>query len=347
MMTLLFHRRPLALIGCLATVILAGCAGSGSKTPTGGSGAVGRSITVGVQEPYSLLATYVARDQGFLKQHGISSVKFVPFTSLPAMVTAIAHGEITSGLQTPALVATYNSKTAGSKLLLFAPGQIFNFVWTARKGTGVPVATSTTDWQKTVLAWRGKRIGVPAIGGLGDLVTRYLARQVGLVPDKDFQIVISGTGPTEVAALRSGAADVVSGDAYGASALTVTGVGYNVLNMARGQGPAVFSKTFESGYLGSASAMQSNKALFTGYAAAIAQAQAYMRDPSNKGSMIQILMKDIGVTPSVASVLYSGVSSFQAQLTPTTWDSTSKAFVKSGLIAPPAPGYSAIIANLG
>jgi len=304
-----------------------------------------RPFSLGNQEPYSLLPFTVASATGILKKNNLCAPQLVQFTTLPAMTAALANNQITAALQTPILVVNYNRATSGSPMQFFAPGQTFNLVWTERKGDGIPVATAK-NWRSTVLGWRGKKIGVPAIGGVIDLATRYLATQVGLTPNTDFQIVATGAGATEIAALQSGAVDVVSGDDYGASSLTVPGIGVNILDTGAGQGPAIFKGAFESGYLAQESTIGSNIPLYMSIATALAQAQAYMRNPKNKQNVVLILAADVGVTRQVAASLYGTIKSFQAQLTAKSWAQTSTAFLGANLITPPAPSFASIIAKL-
>jgi NitT/TauT family transport system substrate-binding protein len=51
---------------------------------------------------------------------------------------------------------------------------------------------------------RGKTIGVTTFGSLGDFLVRYLAKQKGLNPDKDFALRQIGADPERLISLRQG-----------------------------------------------------------------------------------------------------------------------------------------------
>jgi NitT/TauT family transport system substrate-binding protein len=51
---------------------------------------------------------------------------------------------------------------------------------------------------------KGKTIGVTTFGSLGDFLVRYLAKQKGLNPDKDFALLQIGADPERLISLRQG-----------------------------------------------------------------------------------------------------------------------------------------------
>ena len=51
---------------------------------------------------------------------------------------------------------------------------------------------------------KGKSIGVTPYGGLSDFLVRYLARQKGLIPDKDFALLQLGSDTDRFVALQQG-----------------------------------------------------------------------------------------------------------------------------------------------
>ena len=62
---------------------------------------------------------------------------------------------------------------------------------------------STPD-VKTVADLKGKKIGVTTIGSQEDSVVRFILRDRGLIPDRDFAMVAVGGAPTRLAALSKG-----------------------------------------------------------------------------------------------------------------------------------------------
>jgi ABC-type nitrate/sulfonate/bicarbonate transport system substrate-binding protein len=103
--------------------------------------------------------------------------------------------------------------------------------FTARKDwmekTGVSPKSSLQDKLK---ALKGARVGASTIGGGPAQYTRYLARTVGLDPERDMKILAVGFGAARMAALRTNQVDVTCGDAPEADQVELEGFGELFLN---------------------------------------------------------------------------------------------------------------------
>jgi ABC-type nitrate/sulfonate/bicarbonate transport system substrate-binding protein len=287
----------------------------------------------------------VAKEEGFLAQHGISSVNLLHVTSLPTLTASLTHGQVDMAVQTPIYVSTVNK--AGADVRFFAPGLANNLSWIVPKNSTLPVATAN-DWQTTVRAWRGKTIGVPTLKGALEFFTRYLASQAGLKPS-DYTIIAVGAGPQGFAALKAGAADILVSDGFAATQAAQQGIGKAVIDFATGQGPAMFSHTLLTGFVASASALQQNRARYAAFTAALQQGIAYTLDPANEARVEQIIAKDIQVPSAAAKALYAGqvAGSFNVRLNPQTINSTATKYVQYGIMPGPTPSYAALAVNLG
>ncbi len=336
----------------LAGTLTAACSSSSSsssssappKTATNASSsAPAKPISIAIQEKYSELPVLVAQDQGYFKQNGISSVNLVTVTTLPAMMSAVSSGQIDLGLQIPSAVANFNAKASGdSQLRFIAAGQAWNLQWIARSGAGIPAATGS-NWQSTVKAWKGKTIGVPALGGVLEFATSYLAKQVGLNPGTDFQYVTVAAGQAEQAALKSGSVDVVTGDSFGGVLVTSTGAGQVVLNMATNSGLSTFSGGMESGYFGSLATLKADPKLYAGFDKALAEAVAFISNPANRAQVEADIASGTGVTAAMAATLYPSTKAFDLTLTPTMMSKTLSAYQAIGAITGPTPSYSSLV----
>lgn len=315
-----------------------------STTAASASATGGQTFTLGLQEVYSVMPALVAQDQGFLQKHGISELKTVAFTSLPAFATALAKGEIDAGLQTPSLIQSYNATTSGSKLAFIAPGQAFNISWLARKGAGVPAAT-TSNWQSTVKAWRGKKIGVSATGGITELVTNYLVEQVGLKPS-EVTITAVAPGAPQVAAMKAGVVDLTVGDSFGTQVAIAAGAGTDVLDTGLGQGPSTWQGILESGYISSRATIEQHRTLLTGFAAALNEAREFIASSSNEAAVEQSIVKHTEVSAAIAKTLYPFAHEFTVPLTPEVYEKTVKALVAAKVLKSPAPSYAEAVYNV-
>jgi ABC-type nitrate/sulfonate/bicarbonate transport system substrate-binding protein len=92
--------------------------------------------------------------------------------------------------------------------------------WLAK--VGMSPQSSLEDRLK---ALKGARVGASTIGGGPAQYTRYLARSVGLDPERDMQIVAVGFGAARMAALRTKQVDVTVGSAPEADQVELEGFG--------------------------------------------------------------------------------------------------------------------------
>ena len=69
----------------------------------------------------------------------------------------------------------------------------------------------TTPNIKTINDLKGKTLGVTTIGSQEDSVVRFILRDRGLIPDRDFAVVAVGGAPTRLAALSKG---VIQGSTF-------------------------------------------------------------------------------------------------------------------------------------
>src|SRR4029079_10907438 len=146
----------------------------------------------GVQQGYNALPLFVAVRHGYFKKAGITDVKFTLFSSLPAMLTAVAQGQLDVGYQSIPPLLAYDKATSGTKLKVIAATSSASVMFFAKNDTPIPVATSK-NWKSTVLAWKGKKIGVPAPNGLIELYVKSMVKEAGLQPD-DVKTVVVGVG---------------------------------------------------------------------------------------------------------------------------------------------------------
>ena len=231
------RRRVLAFL-LLYLMIACAAGASGATASPQGVRATATPFSIGLQQGYNGLPFFVAVRHGFFKKAGISDVKFSLFSSLPAMLTAVAQGQLDVGSQAIPAVVAYNRATSGAKVKIVAPSTSGSTMFFARNDSGIPVATPS-NWKSTVLAWKGKKVGIPVPNGLLQLYVRYFVKEAGMQQD-DIQMVVVGVGPPAVAALENGLVDVISGDALTLGLLK--GFGKNILGFPLKQGPARVSQ---------------------------------------------------------------------------------------------------------
>ena len=92
--------------------------------------------------------------------------------------------------------------------------------WLSRVGT-----SPKSPLEEKLKSFKGARIGSSTIGGGPAQYTRYLARTVGLDPERDIKILAVGFGAARMAALRTNQVDVTVGSAPESDQVELEGFG--------------------------------------------------------------------------------------------------------------------------
>lgn len=148
-------------------------------------------LVIGYPAPVASLGIIdVMRKAGLFRKHGLY-VDLVYIQGSPILTTAMVSGQVPlSFIGGAAIVA---SALGGADTVYLACG-INTLYW----------RVFSTPEVKAVGDLKGKKIGVTAIGSQEDSVVRYLLRERGLLPDRDFAVVAVGGAPTRLAALSKG-----------------------------------------------------------------------------------------------------------------------------------------------
>ena len=148
-------------------------------------------LVIGYPAPVASLGIIdVMRKGGLFRKYGLD-VDLVFIQGSPILTTAMVSGQVPlSFIGGAAIVA---SAVGGADTVYLACG-INTLYWRV---------FSTPD-VKTVADLKGKKIGVTTIGSQEDSVIRFILRERGLNPDRDFAVVAVGGAPTRLAALSKG-----------------------------------------------------------------------------------------------------------------------------------------------
>jgi len=154
-------------------------------------------LTVGLPVPaISFLPVWVADQNGFLKEEGITEIKVLAFRGDADVMQSLAAGTVDMNVASlNGLISSINS------------GLKFKGVWA---GYNMPLF----DWYaqprfKTIAETKGGRYAVSKYGGLSDSLTRYVLRKAGLDPDKDVKILQLGGSTEFLAAMKAGQLEAV------------------------------------------------------------------------------------------------------------------------------------------
>jgi NitT/TauT family transport system substrate-binding protein len=175
---------------CLLTLLLLG--GFLFSTPPVFSQARNlKKIQVGVPAvSMGNIIIFFANEAKIYEKHGLDAEPVVMSGSGIASRALIAGSVTISPITTPAVMSAV---LAGSDMVILAHTM-----------PGVIQSLMVRPDIKQAEDLKGKTIGVTTFGSLGDFLVRYLAKQKGLNPDKDFALLQIGADPERLISLRQG-----------------------------------------------------------------------------------------------------------------------------------------------
>jgi sulfonate transport system substrate-binding protein len=136
------------------------------------------------------LPIYAASETGFLKQKGLA-LEIITMRGGPAAANALVSGDV--DFMTGALEQALKMKNKGQDVKVVASIQ-----HKSPFGIVVPVDSPV----KSLADLKGKTIGVTAVGSSSDVQLRGYIRQLGMDPERDFQI--AGLGASILPAFERG-----------------------------------------------------------------------------------------------------------------------------------------------
>jgi len=148
-------------------------------------------LIIGYPAPVASLGIVdVMRKAGLFKKNGLDA-DLVYIQGSPILTTAMVSGQVPlSFIGGAAIVAS----AVGGADTVYLACAINTLYWRV---------FSTLD-VKTVADLKGKKIGVTTFGSQEDSVIRFILKDRGLLPDRDFALVAVGGAPTRLAALSKG-----------------------------------------------------------------------------------------------------------------------------------------------
>ncbi len=174
-----------------AIFIIALCVGVWLNQPLTAYGQKLEKLVIGYPAPVASLGIIdVMRKGGLFKKNGLD-VDLVYIQGSPILTAAMVSGQVPlSFIGGAAIVA---SALGGADTVYLACG-INTLYWRV---------FSTPD-VKTITDLKGKKVGVTTLGSQEDSVIRFILKERGLLPDRDFAVVAVGGAPTRLAALSKG-----------------------------------------------------------------------------------------------------------------------------------------------
>ncbi|TCP56636.1 ABC-type nitrate/sulfonate/bicarbonate transport system substrate-binding protein [Tamaricihabitans halophyticus] len=214
-------------------VPLAACSSPGEQAPTTGPCA-GESLRVSQSTSDSLLYTAdaVAQDKDLYAEQGLQ-IETMSLGGGSEAIQALVGGSVDVTISAhPTVIST---RAEGGPVVSFATlmdDLLFDL------GMKSELAPAERDEESVLNALRGKRIGVTSAGSASDQAIRHMAKQAGMNPESDFEIVPTGGAAEITASFANGGIDAYLISPPASRIAADKGDGEIVLNLAQGEAPS-------------------------------------------------------------------------------------------------------------
>jgi NitT/TauT family transport system substrate-binding protein len=236
----------------------------------------------------AFIGIFVAKDEGYLAKHGLDVDLTIALNGSVISAALVADSAQIGG---PTPTVLLQADEQGLDLVEIAgvgnyPQQTRTGV-IARNGSGIHTARDLT----------GKKVGVPGLGGIIDVLTRNWVKTNG----GDYQRVhwVELQFPQMGDALKSGLVDAIALVDPFYSRVIGMKVGYDIGDY----GKAVPDGTVPVIYASTRSWAMKNAEAVKGFRAALKEAEAFLRDPANLPAARKTLAKYTRLPPAAAATL--------------------------------------------
>ncbi|QSE92983.1 ABC transporter substrate-binding protein [Rhodococcus pseudokoreensis] len=292
--------RKTAIAGASSVVmLLAGCAGGGGNSADPGAAATGTCqgapIRIAQTAPsFVYLPFYVAEGAGYFEQEGLVPESVEVHTG-SGIVAAAVSGSVEVALVTAGEV--YVARHEGAPVRAFA--QVENL------GTNVIIKKSILDDlgitenssdSERLQALKGRRIGVTGSGSGSDQLIRYLAAAGGMDPDKDMEIIATGSGGSSVSGFTGDRFDAIAISSPQSDIALQQGQGTYLYNIANGDYKPLANNLYITAMASDRTIAQKSDVLEC-FTAALARAQKVIHeDPETAAKIAQPFLGTIDPT---------------------------------------------------
>ena len=227
-----------------------------------------------------VLTLWAAQDRGFFAKNGIDAqMVFIPGS--PTLIASLNTGDVHFGFTGG--TATLGAAVAGLDVRMIAAF-----------ADRVQSELVTRPEIKTAADLKGKRIGVTSIGGTGWMSAMLVLEQIGINPDRD-KLSLAAFGDQRVIsqALESG---TIQGAALaGIFSRTLARKGYWI------PGEPDKIPLTGTGLVVKAEYLQNQRATTRNVLRSLVEGHAYVLNPANKSSSMEILSKRLGIKDANAA----------------------------------------------
>ncbi len=313
-----------------AAVLAAVMAGSPVISLAQSSGVpVGEKIKIGTINILTFSSIYVAKELGYFADEGLDAELFET-TSGTNLNAALLGGSIvaTASGYTQPLIMAEKGKALQSLVGLEMASP---YVFIARPNLAIPV----DDPKGMASMLKGKRFCVVSIGSTGHKTAEGLLAEHGLKSD-DVIWVSVGTGSGALAALQTGAIDIMDPTEPDVTRILEAGAALVVLDLRTTKAAPNFSNIPTTTVQATTDWIKANPKTAAAIVRAIARADKTLREDSE--ASLKVLAKLYpAVAPDKLKAMYDVTKgNFRAEITREKFDLAQKAYLDWGIITKPA-----------
>ncbi len=256
-------------------------------------------VTICDAPSFTQLYAKVMVNRGFLSDRGVDG-QFVACHSGPAQAAALVSGQVDIALNTPDNML--GIRNADFDVVMFAQIVDTHFFDIVVSNNFGEIDCVQGDWECTMAALTGTRVGVVARGAAAEQIARQLLESAGFDPD-DSTYIATGLAGTTLAALSSEEVDWAITFEPGLSRAELDDIGYAPFRLRAGDFPTELD--WPSAVMITArSYWDANPNTVLHYRAALLEAIEWMRDPANRDEVMVELDAHLGLDPETAEFVF-------------------------------------------
>lgn len=235
---------------------------------------------------YTSTTVHVADELGFFTKNGLK-VEKIPAQSSSASIAALIGGSIDVVESGADFVLANIDK--GVDIKFVSANEVKNYA-TVIASTKLELPNVSKGYPDMMQDFKGKRIGVNAIGSTLYLVAQMALKDAGM-SDADVEFVATGTGANTFAAWQAGSVDVQFTFAPVPELLEATGLAKPVMVLGINGPEIVRFQGLYSGWVARSDFIESNKSAIDAFIKSIQDAHQWIRDPANHDELVKLAEK--------------------------------------------------------
>jgi NitT/TauT family transport system substrate-binding protein len=165
----------------------------------------------------------------------------------------------------------------------------------------IPLPHEAAPYPQMLSDLKGLKIGISTVGASTDITLRFLLDAAGLNPQADVTIVPVGAPPSEVATLKNHTIDaLVALEPAQTELVSVLHIAKPVLDMEKGEGPAIFKDYAYNGVFARESYLKDHADTVRAVVAAIVEAETLINDPAHFDDIAKVAENNMrGLDPRI------------------------------------------------